>query len=267
MADQEMIDLLREICENTLLAESDRIAKRQRVAEEDRRRRLEAIEDLIRGGGWSAARRAVAELIKRYPDAPEGRQAHDRVEQAAARAEEQDLRNTTARIEELMSIGAWDRALGLAEELVGKHPTSVKARQLLDRVQRERRLFRQEHVRRQVMDIERAVERHRYREALSLAAGFLESYGETQEAGNLRTQMAQLRENAEVEERKQLEEEIKDLVHRRSFGEALDLAGKVIDTYPTSPQAKALREQLPKIREAAKQFADEQDELRSRVHQ
>ncbi len=267
MQDQEMLDLLRDISENTLLAESDRSAKRHRVAEEDRRRRVEAIEDLIRGGEWSAARRAVAELIKRYPDAPEGRQAHDRVEQAAAKAEAQDLKNTTNRVEELMSISSWDRAVSLAEEMVGKHPTSVKARQLLDRVQREHRLFSQEQVRRLVMDIERAVERHRYREALSLATSFVDAYPETHEAINLRTQLTQLRGNAEVEERKQLEEEIKELVHRRRFHEALDLAGKVIDTYPTSPQAKALREQIPRMREAAAQADSEKDEIKNRIHQ
>jgi len=267
MTDQEIIDLLHEIAENTLLNDSDRAVKRQRVSEDDRTRRLEAIEDLIRGGEWSAARRAVAELIKRYPDAPEGRQAHDRVEKAAAKGEEEDLKNTTGRVEELMSISAWDKAVEIAEETVGKHHTSVKARQLLDRVQRERRLFRQEQVRRQVLDVERAVERHRYREALALAASFLETYGDTPEAANLRTQVDTLRENAEVEERKQLEGEIKDLIHRHRYDEAYDLAAKVIDAYPTSPQARILREQLPKLRERARQQAAERDKVKTQVHQ
>lgn len=267
MQDQEMIDLLRDISENTLLAESERSAKRQRVAEEDRRHRVEAIEDLVRGGEWPAARRAVAELIKCYPDAPEARQSHNRVEQAAAKAEEQDLKNTTSRVEELMSISSWDQAVSLAEEMTGKHPTSVKARQLFDRVQREHRLFSQEQVRRLMKDIERAVERHRYREALSLATNFVETYPKTREATNLRTQLPQLRGNAEVEERKQLEEEIKELVRRRSFSKALDLAGKVIDIYPTSPQAKILREQIPRIREAAAQADSEKKEIKNRIHQ
>jgi hypothetical protein len=265
MSDQEMIDLLREISENTLLSESDRAAKRQRVGEDDRRRRLEAVEDLIRGGAWSAARRAVAELIKRYPDAPEGRQAHDRVEQAAAQAEQQDLKNTRARVEELMSISSWDRAVELAEETVGKHPTSVKARQLLDRVQRERRLFQQDQVTRLVLDIERAVDRHRYREALSLATSFVDTYPDTPQAANLRSQLEALRNNAEVEERKQLEAEIKQLVHRKRIEEALDLATKVIDTYPTSPQAKVLREQLPRLREMASQQSADREQVQSRI--
>ena len=74
-------------------------------------------------------------------------------------------------------------------------------------------------------------------------------------AAAVRQQMATLKANAEIETRQELENEIKELIRTKKFADALDLAQQVIANYPDSPQAEALRSQLPRLQQRAKETA------------
>ncbi len=51
--------------------------------------------------------------------------------------------------------------------------------------------------------------------------------------------------------RQKLEARIMDFAKHGRYLEAVELAKKVIEKYPTSPQAEALRSQLPRLEELA----------------
>ena len=70
-------------------------------------------------------------------------------------------------------------------------------------------------------------------------------------AANIREQLATIAENAEIEERQELERSIQDLVRAKQFAEAIDLAEQLLDRFPASPQAESLQKLLPKMRELA----------------
>jgi hypothetical protein len=59
--------------------------------------------------------------------------------------------------------------------------------------------------------------------------------------------METLTKNAEIEHRRELETKYKGLIEERKFAEALALAREVITTYPDSPQARAMKEQIPHL--------------------
>ena len=86
-----------------------------------------------------------------------------------------------------------------------------------------------------------------------MARTLLDEYPDSAEATAVRGQMETLEANAEIETRQELENEIKDLIKHRRFAEALDLANQVITNYPESPQAEALRSQLPRLRQRAEE--------------
>jgi Flp pilus assembly protein TadD len=64
-------------------------------------------------------------------------------------------------------------------------------------------------------------------------------------------QIPTLETNWEIEKRQRLEAQIMDLAKRGRYMEAVELARKVIERYPDSPQAEALRLRLDRLVELA----------------
>ena len=71
------------------------------------------------------------------------------------------------------------------------------------------------------------------------------------DAEALRMQVPTLEANAEIETRQQLEAQIMALVKHGRYIEATALAKRVIEQYPDSPQAEALRRQIDRLEELA----------------
>ena len=72
-------------------------------------------------------------------------------------------------------------------------------------------------------------------------------------ADKIREQLKTLQDNAEIEERQELEVRIQELIRAGHFEQAIELAEDVIRRYPMSPQAESLETLLPRIRELARQ--------------
>ena len=105
------------------------------------------------------------------------------------------------------------------------------------------------------MDVERFSSRRQWSQALAAANQLLESYPESSEAQTLRPQLNTLSTNAEIEQRRELEEHYKELCNTHRYVEALGLARNIMRQYPDSPQAKALRAHLPSLEKQAKEQA------------
>ena len=59
--------------------------------------------------------------------------------------------------------------------------------------------------------------------------------------------------NADIQSRQALEQQLKELVRQHQYWDALALARRIISEHPLSPQASALRGQLPRLEELARQ--------------
>ena len=92
-------------------------------------------------------------------------------------------------------------------------------------------------------------ERREWRRALATARTLIDTYADSSEARSIRSQIETLEFNAGVETRQELEEQIKVFVGKGEFAEAVELANQVSVRYPDSPQADALRNQLPRLQD------------------
>jgi tetratricopeptide (TPR) repeat protein len=248
---REIVLALQDIRDNTLLSETERHQKKSRVAEDLLRSGRAMLTTLIEKREFAAARRMADDLARRFPNDPQTVNLAGEVEEAREKSESGDVANTSKQVNDLISISAWQRARDLAQQLQQRHPDSTEARQLLIRIEREYRIAQGEQQRRMYAEIQRYVTRKRWEEALAAANTFIERFPDTTDADALRIQVATLQANAQIEYRQQLESQIMDFTRHGRYMEAVELARKVIERYPDSPQAEALRNQIGRLEELA----------------
>jgi len=191
-------------------------------------------------GAINARRLGKARELHRNAEAAYGKTATlerlaGKISEATIRNEPLDYAFTRRVVEESIAEGRWDTAEQSVQALFYDHPTSARCRRLWDETRRAR-LYR--HIQARTVD-------HRWAEAVAAAEEFLERFPNTLEAETLRAQMATLRANAEILKRKQYESKFKEFVSTHHYPEALRIAKHVVSQFPDSPQAHALRDQIP----------------------
>lgn len=247
----ELIQVLQDIRDNSLLSEDERRHKRQNAEERDFTQTTEAIRTLVGDGDFGRVRQLIDGLRARYPRSTRVDKIVEEIESQRERFESMDITQVTKQIEDLMTIAAWQRARQLAHQLQERHPDSTEARQLLIRLEREHKLFQDEQRRRMHAEVQRFVSRKRWEEALVAARTFVERFPGCAESEALLMQIPTLEANAQIEIRQQLESQIMNFVKHGRYIEAVGLARKVISNFPDSPQADALRAQIGRLEELA----------------
>ena len=248
---REVISLLEDIRDNSLLSEEERLKKRLLVADDEMHAAAAKIRTLTTEGDFAQTREIAESIVRKYPGDERAKDLVEQVEASRERHESEDVQSCTKQVNDLISISSWSRARGLAQELQQKHPDSIEARQLLLRIEREHRLFEEEQKRRMNAEVQRFVSRRRWEEALAAARTFIERFPGCEEVEAVRMQLPTLEANAEIEIRQHLEARIMEFVRQGRYIEAVELAKIVIERYPDSPQADALRQQLDRLEELA----------------
>jgi hypothetical protein len=249
----QVVKLLQNINENTLLDEAGRRQKYEYLAHQERKRIFTDIDRLVQDREWAQAKALLEGLRQRFPGNVEVEEYTRQVEELRKQAFNEDLAQTRRRIADLVAISAWDKAIRQTEMLLEKHPDMPAAKELQLHLRAERNKFRDEQIKRMYADIQRSIGKKRWNEALQVCRQLLDKYPDSVEAETLYNQLPTLETNAEIEKRQELEEHIKDLIHRRNFIQAVELARYVLEHYPSSPQANALRKQIDKLEELARQ--------------
>lgn len=248
---QLLLSQLRELNTNVLLSDAQRQAKQRRQVESGRRRLNAQIEQALAGGRFADADRALAKLSEMGIDDKELQPLEQRVAEARAAAESEDVKQVTARVAELLALAAFDKAEQAVGELLTTHPQSVEASGLLARVQREAKAFA--HTQRHELygQVQSFANQRQWRQALSAARQLLERFGDSAEGEALQAQMPTLRDNARIEEVRLLRDRIRELIGRKEFADAGELAEEVIRRFPETAAAEELRGQLARLRERA----------------
>jgi hypothetical protein len=92
-----------------------------------------------------------------------------------------------------------------------------------------------------------AVDRHDWREALKAVEQLVEQFPDQNKTRRLAEQLPTLRQNAEIQTRKDLEEQFERHLHARRFTLAIEIAERIVHDFPQSPQAEQLRGMLPRL--------------------
>jgi len=252
-----MLHLLEAIQEASLLTEQQRRTRWERLAAQECQALHREIDDLLLEGRFVQARQLADELETRWERPEEASTLRERIRTARDESQSADLADARRRIGEFMSMSRWDRAEQVVEDLVLKYPDSTDVAELRSRVKRERGLAEAEQRRQLQRQIEQAVTARQWSQATARAEQFLAKYGDTDAARLIREKLPTLRANAEIETRQHAERDIKELIRRHRYGEALERARDLIEKYPTSPQAEALRGQIPRLQQRAQEQASE----------
>jgi len=206
---------------------------------------------LLREHGWVEARRLVQEARERFPSFSQWDALEEQIEKVRSEVEAHDVEAATRQVNDLAALGAWPRVMDVVNELLERHPASSRAADLAKRVRFEREKAEAEQRARLMAQAQEATSRHDWTAALQVANTILQRFPHSPEAAALQPQIATLRENVEIEDRKRMEADIRELIKQHRYDEALRIARELVQQYPDSPQADALRDQLPRLEERA----------------
>ena len=245
---EEVVSLLSEIMENTLLDDAEKAAKRD-VAKKHRQQAMRReVEALIKAGKYRDARERLEEFRLRYPDSDDAPQMEAQLSEALRQHEHSEISNITEQVQRYMGLGLWERAMELAGGLAEQFPENPDAARLPETVQIEQAASSRQEQQRLFREVEHLVARKHWRQALRAAETLMENHPESPETQSLKAQIEDLRRNAAIEERKEWEARIAEHVQTGRHREAYALAMDLMEKYPDSPQAKDIQQNLEQMK-------------------
>jgi len=168
---------------------------------------------------------------------------------------EQQARNITIekrRVEDLMSIAHFVEAEQAAQELLSRYPGAPDARDLLETVRRESNAFRTEQQTRLYAELQKCAESRQWRRALDAATRLIERYPASRQARKASSQMDTITGNARIEEVRDLRDRFRNMMRRKRFDEAADIAAEVVKRFPETQVARELSGQISDLRKRAR---------------
>ncbi len=255
---RDVLDQLAELNSNILLDERRREAKRVQRLSVAEDRMTGQFEGALARHDFLGARAVLDDLIRLGAEGSVVEQWQQRIDAARREAEAREIQEAQRHCQELMAAGQFDQARAVAHDLHARHPTAGEATELVAHVNRQAKLHQQEQRRRMYAEIEKLVAARQWRKALTAGQELLTRHGGTPEADVLQARMDTLRDNARIEEVREKRDAIRDLIGRRRFAEALELADDVVRRFPETAAAEELRGQLDRLRERAAEQAREQ---------
>ncbi len=247
----ELVQITRDLRDVMLLSEHERNLRSREESQALVEQLERDIPVLLREHNWEEARLRVQQAQMRFPSLSAWDALAEQVEQARMKFESRDIESATREVNDLIALGAWDRAAMVAQEALHRHPRSEAAAELARKLAQHREKATSDERARVMARAQDATDRHDWIEALRHVNEILERFPKSIEARDLRQQLPTLQANAEIQTRQRMEAEIRELIQQRRYTDALRKARTLIGRYPDSPQAAALRETLPKLESRA----------------
>jgi len=246
-----LLKQIAEIRELSLLTDVERKERLTNMEHERKRMLVRQIIEHMEQNRWSAGASALDTLDREHPEDAEAKRIRHQFEEARRNAESATVARGREQVENYIGISAWDQAFGTAKQLVDDFPGNIEATRLLARVQRERDLHVETSVSRMVEEIRHDIDRRLWRRALQHAQRLVDRFPDHPKTARIKEQLATLQQNAEIEERQELEVRIQELIRGHKFHDAIELSEELLNRFPQSPQAEAIEKLLPRIRELA----------------
>jgi hypothetical protein len=251
--------VLKDMFELSLLPE----AQRRERFEQHRQQQLvhlrSQVDRVVQNQRYDLLEPLLTEMQNLFGGSPEAEECRLR----AWAARDAALADATAALREqaeaLMSVGHWSQAMEAVEQTLGRFPDQPEVIAIGQRIRREHSLWRDNAVQVLFTQVRDAIERREWRRALRGAEEMLSKFSDHPRGVKVVSQLATIRENAEIEERQEMEKELQQLVRARRFGEAIEQADAIITRYPLSPQSAECRALIPRLEELALQ--EEADSL------
>lgn len=243
----ELVVLMREVRDISLLTDEQRKLRLEAQGRAVMGTLQREVPALLREHNWITARNRVQEARERFPALKEWDDLERQIEEMRLRVEQHDIEAAQRQVADLVSLGAWDRVAEVVNELLQRHPDASGAVELAQRLRSERNKAEAEQSARLMAQAQEAANAREWRKALSLATTLVQRYPKSPESHALQMQLPTLRENAEIQTRREMEEEYRTHIAANRLDAALEVAHTIVQQYPDSPQALALRDQITKL--------------------
>jgi len=158
------------------------------------------------------------------------------------------------RIENMMAVAQFDRAEKLAQALLAIMPDSPEAESMLETVRRESTAFRSEQQTRLFSEFQKWTESRQWIKAQSVGEQLIAKYPASEEGQTVAASMDTVRNNAHFEEARTLRDRIRDLIKRKRYAEAVEIAEDLIRRFPNTQVARQLKSLLPDLKRRHAQF-------------
>jgi len=158
------------------------------------------------------------------------------------------------RVENMMAVAQFARAEKLAQALLAVMPDSGDAEAMLETVRRESTAFRSEQQTRLFAEFQRWTESRQWIKARTIGEQLIAKYPASEEGQTVAASMGTVRSNAHFEEARTLRDRIGDLIKRKRYSEAIDIAEDLMRRFPTTQVAKQLKSLLPDLKRRHAQF-------------
>jgi len=247
----EVVVLMRELRDISLLNDEQRTLRLQAQGKAVLSLLQREVPVLLREHNWIEARERVQEARERFPTCSDWDEMERQIEEMRARVEARDIEAAKRQIDDLASLGAWERVAEVVNELLERHPDAPQAIELAQGLRAQRHRAEAEHRTKLMAMAQDAANQREWKTALATATSLIQQFPKSPEAQSLRIQLPTLQENLEIQLRQGMENDIRELIKAQRFDEAFRAANELIQQYPASPQAAALREQLPRLEEKA----------------
>lgn len=248
----ELRTLLEKIHEVLLLPEKERTERFRTMVKRELDRRLAVIEHLIATGEFHQAREEIAALNDRFGQDQRIVEINQRLETTAKATLAADTSRVVQFVKEVIAQGRWDEAERTVLELGRKYPSAAEPSAMLERVRQERQKFEMLNRQRMHDEIQQLVNQRRWQEALAAGKKFIQTFPTGLDTDAMKSQVPTLEANAEIQARQTLERYIKQYIQKQQYWDALALARRILNEYPLSPQANALRGQIARLEELAR---------------
>ena len=163
----------------------------------------------------------------------------DQIEQAAQRANE------------LMAAGRFHLAKQIAEHISVRFPQSEQAQALARHVAPEADAFARQRRRQLFEQVDHACANRQWAAGVRAAQQLLTEYPDCPEAAQVAMRFETLEANAHIAAARELRDQVRDLIERRRYGEAVATAEDLIGRFGETQAAGELRGQLERLRDLA----------------
>jgi tetratricopeptide (TPR) repeat protein len=238
---------VRDLCELVTLPDDQRVGRRgeQRRAEFERLR--VTIKHVVARRRFDALEPLLAEIDRNFA----GEHDAEDVKLGAWAARDAALADTLAELREAVRphIAAADFAAARAavDAALAWFPAQTEILAVRHQVDHAHAAWTDQTTASLQFNVKAAAEARQWGAALQAAEDLIAQFPNHARAAKLATELPTLRQNAEIERRQRLEQQLHALVRAGRFAEALSLAQEIIDAYPQSLQAAACRALLPRL--------------------
>ena len=161
------------------------------------------------------------------------------------------MNQATQRANELMAAGRFHLAKQIAEHISVRFPQSEQAQALARHVVREADAFALQRRRQLFEQVDHACANRQWAAGVRAAQQLLTEYPDCPEAAQVAMRFETLEANAHIAAARELRDQVRDLIERRRYGDAVVTAEDLIGRFGETQAAGELRGQLERLRDLA----------------